>query len=182
MFTKSLGKEFYHEDLITRSNWCKYYVDGTFPNDTAYLKCEIKDQARGQLLKVFYFRFVKEYRKSIDGRLYIKDPILSEKIVNGGVLTEMKPVTDKSGKIVKFKTGSIKYNEKRITNWQKKTISDVKVSAVISTMVRYTEKARILFLITPPHLTSYAQLILIMIKQLVIVYKRIQCEAYIFAV
>ena len=44
---------------------------------------------------------------------------------------------------------------------------EVNTSAIISTMCRYTEKPKAVFLVTPPHLMKYAKLILILIKQLV---------------
>ena len=44
---------------------------------------------------------------------------------------------------------------------------NVKTRAIIRTMARYSEKNKIVFLVTPPHLMKYAKLILILIKQLV---------------
>ena len=39
--------------------------------------------------------------------------------------------------------------------------------AIIQTSVRYSEKPKMVFLVTPPHLMNYAKLILILVKQLV---------------
>ena len=39
--------------------------------------------------------------------------------------------------------------------------------AILMTSVSYTEKSKMLFLVTPPHMMEYAKLVLIFVKQLV---------------
>lgn len=167
-FEKSLGKDFYHEDLVNNAGWSRFYFKGIFPGDTAYLKCEICNPQTKQLMRTFYFKFVKSYQTSLDGRTYVRDPILGEKIVHDGVLTELRPVKDKkTGKTV-FKKGHVTYKTERMrdvaTNPYKET---VQARAVVQHMSRYSEKQKMVFLVTPPHLMKYAKLILILIKQLV---------------
>lgn len=167
-FEKSLGKDFYHEDLVNNAGWSRFYFKGIFPKDTAYLKCEICNPQTKQLMRTFYFKFVKSYQTSLDGRTYVRDPILGEKIVHDGVLTELRPVTDKkTGKTV-FKKGHVTYKTERMrdvaANPYKET---VQARAVVQHMSRYSEKQKMVFLVTPPHLMKYAKLILILIKQLV---------------
>ena len=171
-FKNDLGKDFYHEDMVTREGWARYYFDGKFKNDVGYVKLEIKNPSSGALIRTFYFEFRKNYQTSLDGRVYMKDPILEEKIVKNGILTEMRKFKKKGkngepDKIV-FRKAKTTFKEKRILDFkQHGQFTDVKTNAIISTMVRYAEKPKIVFLVTPPHLMKYAKLILILIKQLV---------------
>ena len=166
-FEKALGKDFNHEDLVTREGWCRYYFKGLFPNEVTFLKLQIKNARTDMLVKEFFFKFEKSYQTSLDGRFYVKDPVLGTRIVKNGVMTELKPVRRKrTGEIVfvprktTFKTEKVDFrngNVKKTTN----------VRAIIRTMCRYSEKPKMVFLVTPPHLMNYAKLILILIKQLV---------------
>ena len=171
-FKNDLGKDFYHEDMVSREGWARYYFDGKFKNDIGYVKLEIKNPSSGALIRTFYFEFQKNYQTSLDGRVYMKDPILEEKIVKNGILTEMRKFKKKGkdgepDKIV-FRKAKTTFKEKRILDFkQKGQFTEVKTNAIISTMARYAEKPKMVFLVTPPHLMKYAKLILILIKQLV---------------
>ena len=171
-FEKSYGKDFYHEDLITREGWAKYYFKGKFPNEKAYVRLQIFNPQSGMLVRSFYFMFQKQYQTSLDGRYYVSDPILDEKIVKNGILTELKPVRikKKDGTTeIKYKPGKVTFTQKKIKDVMSanKQQENVKTRAIIRTMARYSEKNKIVFLVTPPHLMKYAKLILILIKQLV---------------
>lgn len=171
-FEKSYGKDFYHEDLITREGWAKYYFKGKFPNEKAYVRLQIFNPQSGMLVRTFYFMFQKQYQTSLDGRYYVSDPILDEKIVKNGILTELKPVRikKKDGTTeIKYKPGKVTFTQKKIKDVMSanKQQENVKTRAIIRTMARYSEKNKIVFLVTPPHLMKYAKLILILIKQLV---------------
>ena len=37
-FTEEMGKDFYHEDTISREGWAKYYFKGKYPKDVAYVR------------------------------------------------------------------------------------------------------------------------------------------------
>lgn len=171
-FTKSLGKEFYHEDLVSREGWAKYYFKGIFPTDVAYLRLQIVNPQSGMLVRQFYFMFQKSYQTSLDGRYYVSDPILDEKIVKNGILTELKKckVKDKDGteKIV-YRKGKSTFTQKKIKDVLSadRRKENIKIHSITQTMVRYSEKPKVVFLVTPPHLMKYAKLILILIKQLV---------------
>lgn len=168
-FTKNLGKDFYHEDLISREGWAKYYFKGKYTRDVAYVKLEIVNPQTGMLIRTFYFQFRKSYQTSLDARYYVKDPILEEKIVKNGVLVELRKFKDK-------KTGKIVYRKAKQTFTQMK-VKDVlsaerrkepvNTAAITQTSVRYSDKPKMVFLVTPPHLMKYAKLILILVKQLV---------------
>lgn len=165
-FEKSLGKDFYHEDLVSREGWAKYYFKGKFPKDVAYVKLEVLNPQTGMLIKTFYFKFTKSYQTSLDGRYFITDPVLDEKIVKNGILTELRPV-EKNGKTV-YKKGKVTFPGVRMKDISSNARKEkVELSAIIQTMTRYSEKPKMVFLVTPPHLMKYAKLILILIKQLV---------------
>lgn len=168
LFTKELGKDFEHEDLVTREGWARYYFKGLFPNDVTYLCMQIKNPDTGMLVKDFFFKFEKSYQTSLDGRFFVKDPVLGTKIVKNGILTELKAVRRKS-------TGEKLYIPRK-TTFKRDTVDFMQQSsekkrtnakAIIRTMCRYSEKPKMVFLVTPPHLMNYAKLILILIKQLV---------------
>lgn len=168
LFEKPLGKEFEHEDLITREGWARYYFKGVFPNDIAYLRMQIKEPSTDMLVKEFFFKFEKNYQTTLDGKFFVKDPVLGTKIVKNGVLTELKAVKRK-------KTGETMYIPRKTTF--KRDVVDFSqavcerkrrnAKAIIRTMCRYSEQPKMVFLVTPPHLMNYAKLILILIKQLV---------------
>ena len=120
-FTKPLGKDFHHEDMVSREGWARYYFDGKFENEVAYIKLEIRNPTTDSLIRTFYFMFRKTYQTSLDGRSYMKDPVLGEKIVKNGVLTELRKFFDK-------KTGR-KYSkkEKHRSSKRRSLISKTKV-------------------------------------------------------
>ena len=167
-FQKCLGKDFYHEDMVTREGWARYFFDGKFENDTAYVKLEIKNPTTGMLVRTFYFEFTKTYQTSLDGRVYVKDPVLGTRIVKNGILTEMRKFKKKDGTIV-YRKAKTTFEQEKVLDFSdgepKKT--KVKTNAFINMNANYVDKAKAVFLVTPPHLMKYAKLILILIKQLV---------------
>lgn len=163
-FTKPLGKKFYHEDLISREGWAKYYFEGKYPREVAYVKLEIVNPQTGMLIKSFYFQFRKSYMTSLDARYYITDPIQGTKLVKNGVLVELMKSKDDN----KFYKKKSTFEQIKIVDVLSSTKKErVNTSAIIQNTVRYSEKPKMIFLVTPPHLMKYAKLILILIKQLV---------------
>ena len=169
MFSKSLGKDFLHDDIVTREGWARYYFKGIYPKDVAFIRLQIANPQTNQLIKTFYFKFTKQYQTSLDARYYIKDPILEERIVKNGVLIEMRPVLTKDNKIKSFVTGKkATFKQKKVVDIRNQgDLEVVDTNIIIKHMVRYSEKPKMVFLVTPPHLMKYAKLILILIKQLV---------------
>lgn len=166
-FTKNLGKDFYHEDLVSREGWAKYYFKGKYERDIAYAKLEIVNPQTDMLIRTFYFQFRKSYQTSLDARYYVKDPVLGDKIVKNGVLVEVRRFKKKDGTIV-FKKAKTAFEQEKIVDVLSSTRRErVKTAAITQTLVRYSEKPKMVFLVTPPHLMKYAKLILILLKQLV---------------
>lgn len=166
-FKKSLGKDFLHEDLVTREGWAKYYFKGKYPKDIAYIRLQIVNPQTGLLIRSFYFQFKKSYQTSLDARHYVKDPILEERIVKNGILTELKQFKNKAGQIV-YRKAKTTFKQMKVVDIENQgDKQEVQTNAIIRNMVRYSEKNKMVFLVTPPHLMKYAKLILILIKQLV---------------
>lgn len=168
MFTKNMGKDFVHEDIISREGWSRYFFKGIFPENSAYLRMKIMNAETGMLIRTFYFRFKKDYQTSLNGRYFITDPILGEKIVKNGILEELRPVKV-DGKVTAYKPGSLMYPRVSLQVDDNGQLEPYKHKAptIMSTMVRYSEKPKAAFLVTPPHLMKYAKLPLILVKQLV---------------
>ena len=169
-FTKKIQGDFTHSDIINRAGWSRFYFKGIFEQNTVYLKCEIKNPKTSQLIKNFYFKFTKTYQTTLSGKTYIKDPILGDKIVNGGVLVELvEKLVEKEGeKEKKYIKGNTMMDSTIIKNTENQPVVEkYETKAIMQYMTDYSEKPKIVFLITPPHLTAYAKLLLILIKQLV---------------
>lgn len=166
-FTQDLGKDFMHQDRVDRAGWARYYFKGIFPHETAYLKCQIVRPDTSQLIKTFYFRFKKSYKTSMDGRRYMKDPILSNKIVQGGIMDELRPYKKKDGTVV-YRPGHVTNERERMFDVDTMPhVEKVQESVIMQYALNYTEKPKMVFLVTPPHLMKYAKLVLILLTQLV---------------
>lgn len=180
-FTQPMGKEFEHSDIVSREGWARYYFEGKFPEDRGWLKLELVNPQTKMLVRTFYFEFKKSYQLSLSGRHFVTEPVTGEKLVKNGVLRELRPVTE--AKTITTDDGGtyvddivVGYEPKSMTYPQTKLDLTVdgdpekvqaQVRAITQTTVRYSEKPKAVFLVTPPHLMKYAKLILILIKQLV---------------
>lgn len=164
-FEKPLGKDFTHTDMVTREGWARCFFKGIWPHDTGYLKLEILDPSSGRLIRTMFFQFDKRYLTTLDGAFYLKDPILDERVPNGGIIIELKQTAHG------FKPGRDTFVSKTIGNIDqpvdKMTVETIDKPIISQTSVHYGEKPKMIFLVTPPHLTAYAKLILILLKQLV---------------
>ena len=165
-FENDLGKDFYHTDMVTRNGWAMYFFDGIYPKDVAYIKLEVLNPSTGMLIQTFYFEFRKAYQTSLDARYYVEDPILHEKIVKNGILTELRRGRTASGD-VRFKRARSTFKQQKVRDIfggnAEREMADVNI--ITQTKVRYTERPKFMFLVTPPHLSKYAKLLLILIQQ-----------------
>lgn len=166
-FEKSLGKDFLHEDTVSREGWAMYYFKGKYEKDVAYIRLQLVNPSTNMLIRTFYFMFKKSYQMSLDARYYVTDPILGTKIPKNGTLVELRRGETKTGK-VQYKRASTTFPQTRVRDVLSDTTKETQqVKAIIRTMVRYSEQPKMVFLVTPPHLMKYAKLILILVKQLV---------------
>ena len=163
-FEKPLGKDFDHDDTVSREGWARYYFQGKFQNDVAYLRLRLLNPQTGMLIRTFHFRFTKAYQTSLNGRYFITDPITGAKIVKNGIIVELKQREDGS-----YAPGNTTYPNAQLVNLDaaQPEVEKVQAPAIITNMVRYSEAPKAVFLVTPPHLMKYAKLILILVKQLV---------------
>lgn len=154
-FEHCLGKDFHHEDRITREGWAMYYFKGIFERDVAYVRLEILNPGTGMLIHTFYFEFKKDYQRSLDARYYVKDPILDEKIVKNGFLTELLPGKTASGE-KRFKRAKTTFRQTKMTDIMSSPRSvEVDTPVITQVQVRYTEKPKMIFMVTPPHLIHH---------------------------
>lgn len=155
-FKKPMGDDFYHEDLISREGWAKYYFKGKYPRDIAYVKLEIVNPETGMLIRSFYFQFKKSYQTSLDGRYYITDPVLGDKIVKNGILIELRRFRTNKGGVV-YRRSKTEFKQSKIQDVlsENPRVEQVNVGAITRTMVRYSEKSKMIFLVTPPHLIDF---------------------------
>ena len=160
---KNKKKLFTHEQIIDREGWARYVFDGKFPNRKNYVKLDIRNPKTNMLVRTFYFEVELTYKTDITGRRYMKDPILHEKVVRDGVLREMRKKKD--GSFVFADT--LVERQYRDLLAEDKRVQKIKIPAFSQKQVRYSERPKAVFFITPPHLMSYAKLILILIKQMV---------------
>lgn len=171
MYTKNLGKDFLHDDIIDSTGWARYIFKGIFPHDQVWLKLELTNPQTDMLVRTFYFQFTKTYQLSFTGRHYVMEPVTGRKIVRNGVLREMIPIREggkRDGTILGFEPGDTTYPDTKLDFANPGVPEKVSYQArtITQTLARYSEQPKALFLVTPPHLMKYARLILILIKQL----------------
>lgn len=168
-FTQNMGKDFVHEDMLTREGWVKYYVNGIFPYKKTFIKLEIRNMTTNNLLFEWHFSFEKTYQKTLNGRHYIQDAITNKKVVRDGVLTELKATTKDDGTVIYKDRTTHKFTMKKVENLAKgePKLIEKSIPTITMKLVRYSEQPKMIFFVTPPHLMQYAKLLLIVIKQLV---------------
>ena len=174
-FTEKLGKDFNHEDTISREGWARYYFKGMFPGDVGYVRLRVYNRA-GVPMQTYHFKFVKGYQTNLTGRSYIVDQVTGRKIVKNGLLMEMRRREDGAFVVAESSFQQSKLNITDFTPEELAHAEDIadriktvpKETPVFSQLqVRYSEQPKAVFLVTPPHLMAYAKLILILVKQLV---------------
>lgn len=172
MFTQNLGEDFEHTDVISRQGWARYYFKGVFPTDIGYVKLELVNAQSRMLVRTFWFCFKKGYKLSGNGRHYVTEPVTGRKIVKDGVLREMLPVRiggTRDGEIESFRFADSTFTSTKLVKNEHERLEQVPTDAraIMQTSMRYGELLKAVFLVTPPHLATYAKLLLVLLKQLV---------------
>lgn len=157
-------KLFGHTQIIDREGWARYFFDGKFENKKSYIKLDVINPKTNLLTRTFYFEVELTYKTDLSGRRYVKDPVLDTKIIRDGVLRELK--YNKKKDAYEYKDTIVKRRYKDLLS-PEKAEELVEIPAFSQKSVKYTERPKAIFFITPPHLMSYAKLILILIKQMV---------------
>lgn len=157
-------KLFGHTQTIDREGWARYFFEGKYDNIKNYIKLKIINPKTNLLVRCFYFEVELTYKTDLSGRKYIKDPVLGTKIIKDGVMRELK-FSKKKDKYV-YKDTLVKRKYRDLMDLEKPE-ELIDIPAFSQKSVKYTERPKAVFFITPPHLMSYAKLILILIKQMV---------------
>lgn len=164
-FEKKLDKKvFTHTQTIDREGWARYFFDGKFKKRKSYIKLQIKNPKTGLLVKTFHFELELTYKTDLSGRRYVKDPVLNKKIIKDGALRELR--FNKKKNRFEYRDTVVKRRYYDLLDENRKQ-EIVEIPAFSQKTVKYTERPKAIFFITPPHLMSYAKLILILIKQMV---------------
>ena len=153
-------------------SWLRYKTKAIFPQRTVYLKLTIVNMENGMAMREYYFVFTKAYQKSLDGRIFVTDPVTKKRIVHDGSLEELQrvkiPLPGKNQYKIQYvrKPSMIPFTAKRLTEEDlgDKYREDRRVIDQVN--VHYSEEPRVVFAITPPHLASYAKIVLIMLNQM----------------
>ncbi|OMF76785.1 type IV secretory system conjugative DNA transfer family protein [Paenibacillus glucanolyticus] len=164
-FEKQLDQKLFgHTQIIDREGWARYFFDGKFSNRKSYVKLEIRNPKTQLLVRTFYFEVELTYKTDLSGRRYVKDPVLNKKIIKDGALREMR--FNRKKEEYEYKDTLVKRRYHDLLNPELGE-QVVEIPAFSQKTVKYTERPKAIFFITPPHLMSYAKLILILIKQMV---------------
>lgn len=165
------GDKFTHETRVDSNGWCYAFFEGIFEENKTYIKLEIIDDLTEFVAGVYYFQFTKGYQKSLNGRTYVEHPVHKTRIVHGGTLVELQRTKDDD--VVTMSVGQTMMKRKRrlllsdealgLKAGQER-VDDVPV--FIQNEVNYTEEPKAIFFITPPHLMTYAKVILILLNQM----------------
>lgn len=167
-FERPLGSEFEYENNINPFGWISYVTKGIFPQNTIYFTLNICEQYTDLPVKTYYLKFEKGYQMTLDGRAYVIDPVTNERVVRDGYLSEVKP----------SENGAVKHDtllqRQRISLLENHgdmqgslgSVEKYKVLLFSQFQVHYSEEPVFVDFITPPHLRSYARIILILINQM----------------
>ena len=148
------GSDFTHEERLSDVNWLWCYWKGILEKPTSYLKLELVTS--GYIVKTFYFKFTKGY-KTNNGISYMIDEITNDKVIHGGLLTEIDPETGND-----FVST---YMNKEI-NYKTKAYEKVNKPIITSNQVYYTERPKAIFMIVPPNAQHYQKHPLMILSQL----------------
>lgn len=180
-FSHPLDKIFDYNNNISPSGWISYVTKGIFPNVQVYLKLEVIEQRTGLSIHTWYFKFTKDYQRSLDNRTYVIDPVSENRVVKDGYLVEVNPtvkeVVSQDGSISKRWSAPRKDTilpRKRVSLLEDAgnragSVGEIeKYNALLfeQIQVHYTEEPVYVDFITPPHLKSYSRIILILINQM----------------
>jgi type IV secretory pathway TraG/TraD family ATPase VirD4 len=170
------GEDFIHEGLIDSFGWARGYFKGIFEEPVTYVKLEIVSNKNNMTIDTFYFKFTKGYQKDMSGRTFVIDTVTGSRIVLNGALTEfVRSKGNKKGANRQLTPGRrmrrsdvLDWTNTEFTNKNKgRYKTRIKEFPTITQMdVHYTERPKAMFLVTPPHLMSYAKIVLVLVNQM----------------
>lgn len=182
------GKDFTHDTHIDELGWCEFVFKGIFGDiitddvtgikrmKPVYIKMEVADLDSMSLMQTYYFEFIRGYAKSSDGLNFIINPRTNQRVVKDGTLRVGRlektsvALRDEKGEIVRDEKGrpvsAVKFKRGLKPEWlgTPHGKNSPYVHSIVQTEVFYTTRAKAVFAITPPHLSSYIKIVLLLVS------------------
>lgn len=173
------GEDFAHETKLDERGWVEYrfkgiyenfeeatYADGTVVKvpKPVYIRMKVIDEGSGFAMFAYDFEFTRGYQKTADGRRFLQNPRTGERVMRGGTLRLGKYDEEKK----KFDTSFEARNSyaQNINNIDSKESEPEIVQPIEQTDAVYNIRPKAVFSITPPHLTDYIKIVIVMVSVL----------------
>ncbi len=159
--------DFEHETRIDKLGWVEFRFKGIFEEykyieeadgsitkvpKPIFIKMKIIDDNTKYSIYTYLFEFTRGYAKTVDGRRFVRNPQTGQRIEQGGTL--------RVGEINK-ETGKFERVQKLY-----KLSNGLEVLPIEQTDAVYNIRPKAIFSITPPHLTDYIKVVIVMVSVL----------------
>lgn len=155
--------------VVSSTGWVDFWFKGMPKRRQFYVKMEILGQNQTDVLYTTHLSITKGFRLSEDGQHYILDPLTKKRIVRDGTVLEIKALSVPEFKKRAAQEGSMRKVRYTMKDRVVRTVKlrdrnhHQKSSPLIERMTfNYNEHPIALFMVTPPHITTFARLPLIM--------------------
>lgn len=167
MTDKYEGEDFAHETKLDALGWVEYRFKGIYDNfedlveddgsvtqipKPIYVRMKIVDASTGYSTYKFEFEFTRGYAKTVDGKKFVQNPRTGERIMQGGTLRQ--GVVDKDTNKFIRQRDSVEL------------VNGAIVQPIEQTDAVYNIRPKAIFSITPPHLTDYIKVVIVMVSVL----------------
>lgn len=117
-----------------------------------YIKMEVIDDRSGLVMHKYYFEFTRGYAKTVDNKHFIRNPHDGRRVEKDGTI----------------RVGSFDKNKGYVKgNSQLKTLANgMTVPEIEQTEAVYNIRPKAVFSITPPHLSEYIKVVIVMVSVL----------------
>lgn len=168
MKDKLQGPDFEHTTKLDQLGWVEYRFKGIYENieevtepdgtvlripKPIYIRMKIQDRRSGLNMYTFDFEFTRGYAKAANGRTFLQNPRTGERIMQHGTL--------RIGRVVdgKFQVDGMT-GASNLPNGMKNVLPIEQTDAV------YNIQPKAIFSITPPNLTDYIKVVIVMVAVL----------------
>lgn len=160
--------DFEHETRVDSLGWIEYRFKGIFQEydyikeddgtttkvpKPIYIRMKILDDKTKLSMYTFNFEFTRGYARTVDGRRFIRNPQTGQRIEQGGTLRVGEINKDTNNK---FKRMQLMH----------KLSNGIEVLPIEQTDAVYNIRPKAVFSITPPHLTDYIKVVIVMVSVL----------------
>lgn len=160
-------EDFEHETRIDELGWVEFRFKGIFEEynyleeddgtttkapKPVYIRMKIIDDKTQLSMYTYNFEFTRGYARTVDGRRFIRNPQTGQRIEQGGTL----------------RVGEINKSTKKFERKQSlhKLTNGMDVLPIEQTDAVYNVRPKAIFSITPPHLTDYIKVVIVMVSVL----------------